>query len=151
MDAIGCNARQTRRQFGVDDDSVSNRLIAKQHDNFANQLVDIDPFALRRAALGVLRICVEGRLPLDVAALLKSALDAQPAGKKDGATLGELVEFVFERLRAYYSDQSLPVEMFEAVKALEITSPLPGFARSYPRGWRAVLRSDPASRSAPSP
>jgi glycyl-tRNA synthetase beta chain len=83
-----------------------------------------DPFALRRAALGVLRICIEGRLPLDVAALLKSALEAQPAGKRDEATLREVTDFVFERLRAYYADQSLPVEMFEAVKALDITSPL---------------------------
>jgi glycyl-tRNA synthetase beta chain len=83
-----------------------------------------DPFALRRAALGVLRICIEGTLALDVAAALKVALELQPAGKRDAATLAELVEFVLERLRAYYADQQLPVEMFEAVKALNVTSPL---------------------------
>ena len=83
-----------------------------------------DPFALRRAALGILRICIEGGLVLDLAALLKAALELQPAGKKDAATLRELTEFVFERLRAYYADADLPVEMFEAVKALGITSPL---------------------------
>jgi len=83
-----------------------------------------DPFALRRAALGALRICVEGSLPLDIADVLKTALDAQPAGKRDEKTLGELTEFVLERLRAYYSEQNLPVEMFEAVKSLGITSPL---------------------------
>lgn len=81
-----------------------------------------DPFALRRAALGALRICIEGQLPLDIAALLKSALEAQPAGKRDAKTLAELTEFVMERLRAYY--ESLPIEMFEAIKALGITSPL---------------------------
>ncbi len=86
-----------------------------------------DPFALRRAALGVLRICVEGKLPLDVSALLKSALDAQPAGKRDAATLKELTEFVLERLRAYYD--ALPAEMFEAVKALGISAPLDFDAR----------------------
>ena len=81
-----------------------------------------DPFSLRRAALGVLRICIEGQLPLDIATLLKSALDAQTAGKRDAKTLAELTEFVMERLRAYY--ENLPVEMFEAVKALGITMPL---------------------------
>lgn len=81
-----------------------------------------DPFALRRAALGALRICIEGQLPLDLAALLKSALEAQPAGKRDAKTLAELTEFVMERLRAYY--ENLPIEMFEAVKALGVTSPL---------------------------
>ena len=83
-----------------------------------------DPFALRRAALGALRICIEGALPLDIAAALKAALEAQPAGKRDDKTLTELTDFVLERLRAYYSEQNLPVEMFEAVKSLGITSPL---------------------------
>jgi glycyl-tRNA synthetase beta chain len=88
-----------------------------------------DPYALRRAALGALRIAIEGKLPLDMAALLKSALEAQPAGKRDAATLAELTEFVLERLRAYYADQGLPVEMYEAVKSLGITSPLDFDAR----------------------
>jgi glycyl-tRNA synthetase beta chain len=81
-----------------------------------------DPYALRRAALGVLRICIEGSLSIDLRALLKSALDAQPAGKRDATTLAELTDFVLERLRAYY--EQLPVEMFEAVKALGISAPL---------------------------
>ena len=88
-----------------------------------------DPFALRRAALGVLRICIEGKLPLDIASLLRLALEAQPAGKQDAALLAELTEFVLERLRAYYSDQQLPVEMFEAVKALAVTVPMDFDAR----------------------
>ncbi len=88
-----------------------------------------DPFALRRAALGALRICIEGKLALDLGALLKSALDAQPAGKRDDATLKELVAFVMERLRGYYAEQQLPVEMFEAVNALGITAPLDFDAR----------------------
>ena len=83
-----------------------------------------DPFALRRAALGVLRICIEGGLKLDIAEVLKVAYEAQPVNKHDDKTLTELTEFVLERLRAYYSEQNLPVEMFEAVKSLGITSPL---------------------------
>jgi glycyl-tRNA synthetase beta chain len=88
-----------------------------------------DPFALRRAALGVLRICIEARLSLDVAALLKLALQSQAAGKRDDATLKELNDFVFERLRAYYGDRGVAIEMFEAVKALGITAPLDFDAR----------------------
>ncbi len=91
-----------------------------------------DPYALRRAALGVLRILIEGRLPLDLAGLLHSALDAQPDGKgikKDAAVLVDLTDFVFERLRGYYTEQQLPPEMFEAVKALGITVPTDFHAR----------------------
>ena len=61
--------------------------------------------------------------------MLKAALEAQPAGKRDDKTLTELTEFVLERLRAYYGEQNLPVEMFEAVKSLGITSPLDFNAR----------------------
>jgi glycyl-tRNA synthetase beta chain len=101
-----------------------------------------DPYALRRAALGALRIVIEGELPLDICALLKSALEAQPAGKRDAATLAELTEFVLERLRAYYADQGLPVEMYEAVKSLGITSPLDFDARVQAlRGFWALLEA----------
>jgi glycyl-tRNA synthetase beta chain len=97
-----------------------------------------DPYALRRAALGALRICLEAQLPLDLATLLQSALDAQPAGKRDAATHGELVEFVMERQRAYLVGQSLDgrdvtVEMFESVKAMGVTQPL-----DFQRRLRAV-------------
>lgn len=81
-----------------------------------------DPYALRRAALGVLRICIEGGLPLDLSKLLGRALELQPAGRCDAATLKELTDFVMERLRAIY--ESMPIEMFEAVRTLGITAPL---------------------------
>ncbi len=88
-----------------------------------------DPFALRRAALGALRICLEAELPLDLRTVLQAALAAQPAGKRDAATLDELVEFVMERLRAWLVGQSVDgrdvsVETFEAVKAMRIEQPL---------------------------
>lgn len=88
-----------------------------------------DPFALRRAALGVLRILIEGALPLDLRALLQHALEAQPAGQRDAATLKDLVGFVLERLRAYrvgteLDGRAITTELFEAVAALGITQPL---------------------------
>ncbi len=88
-----------------------------------------DPYALRRAALGVLRILIEGRLALDARDLLSAALGEQPAGKRDESTLKELVAFVMERLRAHLvgSDidgRLITSEMFEAVAAIGITQPL---------------------------
>ena len=93
-----------------------------------------DPYALRRASLGVLRICIEGHLSLDLAPLLQQALGAQPAGDRGGATLDALLAFVMERLRAYrvgalLDGRAISAEAFEAVRALEITRPLDFDAR----------------------
>jgi len=88
-----------------------------------------DPFALRRAALGALRICIEAKLPLDLRALLKAALDAQPAGKRDEKMLGELWEFVLERLRGLLAEQQIGVEVFNAVAATGTTAPADFSAR----------------------
>jgi len=93
-----------------------------------------DPYALRRAALGILRILVEGKLPLDLRDLLSGALQGLPAGKRDEATLKELLTFVQERHRAWrvgseFDGRPVTVEMFEAVAALGITQPLDFEAR----------------------
>ncbi|MGH6629348.1 MAG: glycine--tRNA ligase subunit beta, partial [Burkholderiales bacterium] len=88
-----------------------------------------DPFALRRAALGVLRICIEGKLALDVKAQLKVALEAQPAGKRDAAMLNELWGFVSERLRSLLAEQDVSVEVFNAVAATGSTTPTGFVAR----------------------
>jgi len=82
-----------------------------------------DPFALRRAALGALRICIEAPLALDLRALLKTALEAQPAGKRDDRMLGELWEFVLERLRGLLAEQGASVEVFDSVAATRTSSP----------------------------
>jgi glycyl-tRNA synthetase beta chain len=88
-----------------------------------------DPYALRRAALGALRICVEAKLPLDLRALLKAALEAQPAGKRDEKMLGELWEFALERLRGLLAEQQVAVEVFNAVAATGATAPADFAAR----------------------
>jgi len=93
-----------------------------------------DPYALRRAALGILRILIEGRLPLDLRELLNAALQDLPAGKRDEATLKELLSFVQERHRAWrvgaeFDGRPVTVEMFEAVAALGISQPLDFEAR----------------------
>ncbi len=83
-----------------------------------------DPYALRRAANGLLRITIEGRLPVDLEDLLKGALADQPMQNEAPSVLSDLVEFVMERLRALLVTGSVTTEMFEAVKATGITQPL---------------------------
>lgn len=81
---------------------------------------DKDPFALRRAALGVLRIMIEGKLELDLEACLKKAVgNYNDALFKDQFTRSDLVvqifDFMMERLRRYYIDQNISPDNFEAV------------------------------------
>ncbi|WP_374537866.1 glycine--tRNA ligase subunit beta [Chitinimonas taiwanensis] len=60
---------------------------------------DKDPFALRRAALGVLRMLVEARLPLDLKALLAQSAAAFPAGVIAEGTVEGVFGFMLERLK----------------------------------------------------
>lgn len=86
-----------------------------------------DPFALRRATLGVLRIIVEKQLKLDLKSLIEQAtLGYQTQGVElpAGAALTDTVlEFMLERFRAWYSDAKIPVEVFLSVRALKPTRP----------------------------
>lgn len=58
-----------------------------------------DPYALRRAALGVLRICIEAPLELNVAHLLYEALQVQTSGDRSEKTAQSLVSFMMDRLQ----------------------------------------------------
>jgi glycyl-tRNA synthetase beta chain len=77
-----------------------------------------DPFALRRHALGVLRMLMEARLPLPLDRLL--AIGAQPfAGVKDFADpASELTAFFYDRLRGVLRDDGYSANEVEAVVAL---------------------------------
>ncbi len=79
-----------------------------------------DPFGLRRAALGVIRIVIEKSLDIDFDEAIKAAILQQPAaGANVDETRDELHDFVVDRLRRYYLDQDagISTEMFEAVRA----------------------------------
>lgn len=82
-----------------------------------------DPFALRRAALGVLRILIEGEIDLDLAPLVSQGLSSQPLTAVDGVKEA-LLEFFLDRLRAYYASQSVAVEVFNSVAAVQSSHPL---------------------------
>ncbi len=82
-----------------------------------------DPFALRRAALGVLRILIEGQLHLDLLTLLeRAAAGFEPALRADSA-VETVFEFVMDRLRGYYLDQGVRPDAFEAVLDCRPTKP----------------------------
>ncbi len=83
-----------------------------------------DPFALRRAALGVLRILVEMEFPLDLRECLQSAADGFPADVLASDTVGQVTDYVLERMRAWYEDDRIPVEVFKAVSAKALSVPL---------------------------
>lgn len=89
-----------------------------------------DPFGLRRAALGLVRILVERQLDLDLRALVAKALALQPVTGSDNRESIEdgVYTFVFERMRSYYAAMGVPVEVFSAVEATDTTRPL-DFAR----------------------
>jgi len=78
-----------------------------------------DPFGLRRAALGVIRILIECHIDLDLKALIAEALALQPASKDEelDALADELYAFITDRLRRYFLDRDagLVVETLEAV------------------------------------
>ena len=86
-----------------------------------------DPFALRRAAIGICRILLEQQLDLDLAELAATAVAAQPIKTAD--TSGEIVAYIQERLRAHYLEAGFPSESFDAVLATGTTRPLDFDAR----------------------
>jgi glycyl-tRNA synthetase beta chain len=76
---------------------------------------DKDPFALRRAALGVLRMLMERALPLDVLQLLHLARTAFADEQLTSSVALDVFQFMLERLRVYLKDQGAAVDQVEAV------------------------------------
>jgi glycyl-tRNA synthetase beta chain len=85
---------------------------------------DKDPFGLRRAALGLLRILVEKRIDLDLHALIETASANFPNTLQAGKAAPALLTFILERLRAYYLEAGFAVQNFDAVMARQPTRPL---------------------------
>ena len=81
---------------------------------------DKDPFALRRAALGILRIVIENQLDTNLSELIDKSIDSYenklPKLKKDQLA-ANCYEFIMERARAYYVESGVAVDVFEAVLA----------------------------------
>lgn len=92
-----------------------------------------DPFALRRLALGLLRIVIEKELDLDLVVLIKAALEHLPAGNTGVESRHEMMEFFYDRLKAYYLEQGVRADVFEAVRSRQ-----PGKPQDFDRRVKAV-------------
>jgi glycyl-tRNA synthetase beta chain len=82
-----------------------------------------DPFALRRASIAVLRILVEKKLPLDLRALLELAKSLHN-NTPHQETIELALSYILERMRAWYEDENIAVEVFQSVNAKQLSQPL---------------------------
>lgn len=83
-----------------------------------------DPFALRRAALGILRLIVEKGFDLDLRECLAQAQANYPQLAAQPALVDTVLAYMIERFRAWYEDEKIPVEVFLAVTAKNLSRPL---------------------------
>ena len=82
-----------------------------------------DPFALRRAALGALRIIVEKNLPLDLEDLVKKSAALFGDKLTNQNVVADVVDFMLGRFRAWYQDEGIAVDVIQAVLARHPTRP----------------------------
>ena len=82
-----------------------------------------DPFALRRAALGALRIIVEKNLPLDLEDLVKKSTALFGDKLTNQNVVADVVDFMLGRFRAWYQDEGIAVDVIQAVLVRRPTRP----------------------------
>src|SRR5471030_2441978 len=92
-----------------------------------------DPYALRRAALGVLRILIDKKLDLDLIQTVKFAVTQFGARVKANGLADQVLEFIFDRLRARYEDEGVDVAVDLSGRALQ-----PGSALDFDQRVQAV-------------
>ena len=90
---------------------------------------DKDPFALRRASLGALRILIEQGLDVDLLEMLEHAAETNTGLFDNDHVITQVFDFMMGRLKAYYQDQGIALDTFEAVLAQRPTRPLDFDAR----------------------
>ena len=83
-----------------------------------------DPFALRRAALGVLRVVIENDLDVDLLSLLATAQQGFDNVLTVDDVNSQVMKYLFDRLRGYAQDKGVKADVFEAVLAVAPTRPL---------------------------
>ena len=83
-----------------------------------------DPFALRRASLGVLRLLVENGIDLDLRDVLAKAAELYGDLPKASSVVEQVLTYMTERFRAMYVDQGIAAEVFMSVAAKQLSNPL---------------------------
>lgn len=84
---------------------------------------DKDPFGLRRAAIGILRILIEGKHDLDLRELLQFGLANYSVKFENQQVIQNVLNFILERLKPFYQEQGITADVIAAVSALNITNP----------------------------
>jgi len=82
-----------------------------------------DPYALRRTALGILRILLEAKIELNLKSLIDFSLSLH-LKEVDRKCAGDIYNFMMDRLKAYYRDANIDTNIYEAVLAVSPDSPL---------------------------
>jgi len=82
-----------------------------------------DPFALRRASLGILRIIVENGYNLDLVDLIEKSTSSFSDKLTNKNVKEEVLEFMLGRFRAWYQDQGFSIDIIQAVLARKPTKP----------------------------
>jgi glycyl-tRNA synthetase beta chain len=85
---------------------------------------DKDPYALRRTAIGVLRIIIENGLSLDIVALVDASLSQYKHSFDLEETRKQVIDFIYDRLKGYCFDRSFNPDEFDAVIAVNPVQPL---------------------------
>ena len=85
---------------------------------------DKDPFALRRAAIGIIRIIIEKQLDLDLAVLIKESIALFGDKLINENTAEHVLDFIMGRFRAFYQEQGIAVDVIQAVLAKKPSAPL---------------------------
>ena len=76
---------------------------------------DKDPFGLRRAAIGLLRIILENSISINFVDVIEKACEILKDKLKLADTKDQVVSFIYNRLKAYYQDQGIEASLFLAV------------------------------------
>ena len=85
---------------------------------------DKDPFALRRAAIGSIRIIIEKQLDLDLATLISKSIELFGDKLVNENTASDVLDFIMGRFRAFYQEQGISVDVIQAVLAKKPSAPL---------------------------
>ncbi|KOR32904.1 hypothetical protein TI05_04265 [Achromatium sp. WMS3] len=82
-----------------------------------------DPYGLRRAAVGILRILIETPLSLDLHSLVNQAAATFPVAINAAKIIEDVIDYLLERLPSYYSDQNITPDLVDAVLKTGLTIP----------------------------
>ena len=85
---------------------------------------DKDPFALRRAAIGLIRIIIEKNLDLDIADLIRKGAELYGDKLLNENIEKDVINFILGRYKAFYQEQEIAVDVIQAVLAKSPTAPL---------------------------